>query len=92
MTIRYEQRDDRTITTIIAEEGKVFRRIGTEDVFGEEMTLGYSYYINGVLQNPPHLDVPEDFEEIDAPVEEEEETPEENFEETPEEYIDEPSE
>ena len=56
---------------IIAEEGKVFRRIGTEETFGSEMYLGYSYYINGVLQDPPHLDVPEDFEEIDDPQKEE---------------------
>lgn len=49
---------------IIADEGKVFRRIGTNDIFGEEIWLGYSYYISGVLQNPPHLDTPEDFEEI----------------------------
>lgn len=52
---------------IIADEGKVFRRIGTEEIFGEEIFLGYSHYIGGVLQNPPHLDVPEDFEEIDMP-------------------------
>ena len=58
---------------IIASEGKVFRRIGTEDIYGDEIYLGYSHYIGGVLQNPPHLDVPEDFEEIDAPIEEENE-------------------
>ncbi len=58
---------------LIADEGKDFRRKGTEEIFGEEIYLGYSYYINGVLQNPPHYDVPEDFEEIDKPVEEEEE-------------------
>lgn len=55
---------------ITADEGKVFRRIGTEEIFGEEIFLGYSYYINGVLQNPPHYDVPEDFEEIDKPIDE----------------------
>lgn len=55
---------------IIAAEGKVFRRIGTEDIFGEEIYLGYSHYIAGVKQTPPHLDTPEDFEEIDPPVEE----------------------
>ena len=58
---------------IIADEGKVFRRIGTEDVYGEEIYPGYSHYISGVRQEPPHLDVPEDFEEIDIPIEEEEE-------------------
>lgn len=52
---------------IIADEGKVFRRIGTNDVYGNEIYLGYSYYIGGVLQDPPHGDIPEDFEEIDDP-------------------------
>lgn len=50
---------------ITADEGKVFRRIATGEVFGKDIYLGYSYYIGGVLQDPPHLDVPEDFEEID---------------------------
>lgn len=50
---------------IFAEPGKVFRRIGTNDIFGDTISLGYSHYIDGVLQDPPHLDVPEDFEEID---------------------------
>lgn len=52
---------------IIADVGKTFRRIGTNEILGNELTLGYSYYIEGVLQDPPHLDVPEDFEEIDEP-------------------------
>lgn len=52
---------------IKADEGKVLRRIGTEEIFGEEIDLGYSHYIGGVLQDPPHYDEPEDFEEIDAP-------------------------
>ena len=53
---------------ITAEEGKVFARKDTGEIFGEEIFLGYSHYIGGVLQNPPHYDVPEDFEESDAPV------------------------
>lgn len=52
---------------IIADDGKVFKRIGHTDIFGSEIYLGYSYYIDGVLQNPPHKDEIEDFEEIDAP-------------------------
>lgn len=52
---------------IIADEGKVFRRKNTEEIFGKEIYLGYSYYINGELQDPPHQDVSEDFEEIDEP-------------------------
>lgn len=72
MTIETRNNGIRDITVIKADEGKVFRRKGTEDIFGDEVWLGYSYYINGVKQDPPHLDVPEDFEEIDAPIEEEE--------------------
>lgn len=50
---------------IIADAGKVFRRIADGFVYGSEIYLGYTYYIGGVLQDPPHLDTPEDFEEID---------------------------
>ena len=56
---------------MIADEGKVFRRIVSGELFGNEIYLGYSYYIGGVLQDPPHKDVPEDFEEIDEPYEDE---------------------
>ena len=49
---------------LYADEGKVLRRINGL-VYGAEVALGYVYYINGVLQNPPHLDTPADFEEID---------------------------
>ena len=52
---------------IIADEGKVFRRIVSGEIYGKEIYLGYSYYIGGVLQEPPHQDVPEDFEEIEDP-------------------------
>lgn len=49
---------------IIADEGKVFRRIVSGEIFGNEIYLGYSYYIGGVLQDPPYKDVPEDFDEV----------------------------
>ena len=81
MTTRIENNGIRDITVITADEGKVFRRKGTEDIFEEEIWLGYSYWINGVKQDPPHLDVPEDFEEIDAPIEEEPEEETEDVEE-----------
>lgn len=55
-----------------ADEGKIFVRKETGEEFGEEIFLGYSHYIGGIKQDPPHLDVPEDFEEIDKPEEEEE--------------------
>ena len=50
---------------IIADEGKAIRRIASCEIFGEEIWLGYSYYIGGVLQDPPHLDAKEDFDEVD---------------------------
>lgn len=50
---------------IIAEEGKVFRRIADGYNFGNEIYLGYVYYINDELLEQPHLSVPEDFEEVD---------------------------
>lgn len=56
---------------IVADEGKVFRRIVDGQIYGKEISLGYSYYIGGVKLVEPHLDVPEDFEQIDEPVVEE---------------------
>ena len=61
------------ITVLIADEGKVLKRKNTEDIYGEEISLGFSHYIGGVKLETPHKDIPEDFEEIDAPVEETEE-------------------
>lgn len=49
---------------IIADEGKVFIRKESGENFGNEIYLGYSHYIGGVLQNPPHKDIIEDFEEV----------------------------
>ena len=50
---------------IASDKGKVLRRIADGHVYGHEIYLGYSHYIGGVLQDPPHLDVAEDFEEVD---------------------------
>ena len=50
---------------IKADEGKIFRRIADGQLYGEEISLGYSYYINGVKLAEPHLDTAEDFEQID---------------------------
>ena len=53
----------------MAEPGMVFRRKGTNEIYGEEIWLGYSYYRDGQKLEEPHLDVPEDFEEIPEPEE-----------------------
>lgn len=50
---------------ITAEEGKVFRRKSDGFIYGNEIYLGYTYYLNGEKLDEPHLEVPEDFEEVE---------------------------
>lgn len=52
--------------TIYAEEGKVFRRIADGMIYDNEITLGFTYFINGVRLAEPHHDTAEDFEQINA--------------------------
>lgn len=52
---------------LTADDGKVLIRRESGERYGRNVALGYSHYIGGVLQDPPHKDVPEDFDEIDAP-------------------------
>lgn len=56
---------------LIAEEGKVLRRISDDWVAGSEIYLGYAYQIGGNKLDEPLLELPEHYEEIDAPVEDE---------------------
>ena len=56
---------------IKAQDGKVFRRISDDFIFGNEISLGYTYYLNGEKLEEPLLELPEHFEEIDEPVIEE---------------------
>ncbi len=62
MTIQQE-----TKTTIIADEGKVFRKKSDGMIYGDKIFLGYNYYEAGMLLSEPKLDTPDDFEEIDIP-------------------------
>lgn len=50
---------------ITADEGKLLLRKTDNLLFGKELTLGYTWYINGELQDPPHLEVPEDYQDSD---------------------------
>lgn len=59
--------EQRTVTTIIADEGKLLRRKSDCWVAGEQLTLGYNYYEGGVGLSSPKLETPEDYEEIDKP-------------------------
>ena len=55
---------------IKASEGKVFRRISDGFIFGKEIHLGYTHYLDGKKLDEPLLELPEHFEEIDEPVRE----------------------
>ena len=55
-----------TTTVIEAAEGKLLRRKSDKTVYGKTVYLGYNYYENGDRIEPKQ-DTPEDFEEFDAP-------------------------
>ena len=56
---------------ITAEEDKVLRRISDSQLFGNEIYLGYTYYLSGEKLEEPLLELSEHYEEIDDPAEEE---------------------
>jgi len=63
---------------IIADEDKVFKRKEDDLIFGKEIFLGYTWYINNTKLDEPKEEKPEDFEEIDEPKEDSDEpSPEE---------------
>ena len=55
---------------IIADEGKTFRRISDQMIFGNEIYLGKTWYIGGKKLDEPIDELPEHFEEIDIQTEE----------------------
>lgn len=54
---------------LIASEGKVLQRISDGNIFGPEIYLGYTYFLNGEKLPEPLFELPEHFIEIDAPKE-----------------------
>jgi hypothetical protein len=56
-------------TVLKAAEGKVLRRKSDGHVFGNEIYLGYTYYLHGRKLEEPFFELPEHYEEIDAPEE-----------------------
>lgn len=60
--------EQKTITTVVADEGKLLVRKTTGAVVGESITLGYDYYDStGLPLAEKRLATPDDFEEIDKP-------------------------
>lgn len=59
--------EQKTITTLVAEEGMLLRRKSDGWVAGESVTLGYNYYEAGVGLSQPKLETPDDYEEIHIP-------------------------
>lgn len=62
---------------LIADDGKVFRRISDNWVAGNEIYLGYAYQVGGNKQEEPLLELPEHYEEVDEVIIED--TPDEAF-------------
>ena len=54
---------------ITANEGYVLRRISDGIIYGNEVYLGYTHYLGGVLLTEPLLELPEHFEEVENPAE-----------------------
>ena len=63
--------EQKTITTIHADEGKLLVRKSDGHIAGESITLGYNYYEAGFALSNPRLEIPEDYEEIDIPEDDE---------------------
>ena len=61
------QLEQKTITTIHADEGKLLVRKSDGYIAGKSVTLGYNYYEAGVALSNPRLETPDDYEEIDRP-------------------------
>lgn len=61
-----------TDNVIKAEPGKCFKRKIDGVVFGDEIYLGTTYYLDGIKLQEPIQETPDDFEEIDIEVETEE--------------------
>lgn len=58
-----------TDNIIKADSGKCFKRKIDGVVFGDEIYLGTTYYLDGILLEKPIKETSDDFEEIDIEVE-----------------------
>lgn len=60
--------EQKSITTIHADNGKLLVRKSDGHIAGESVTLGYNYYEAGIHLAEPHLETPDDYEEQDKPI------------------------
>lgn len=63
--------DELNTNHVLADEGKVLRRISDGWVAGNEIYLGYAYQVGGNKLEEPLLELPEHYEEIDESIEDE---------------------
>lgn len=63
--------ETKTVTTTVLKvsEDKVLCRKSDGLIFGDEIYLGYTYYIGGIKLVEPLLELPEHYEEVDIPKE-----------------------
>ena len=59
--------EQKTITTLAADEGMLLCRKSNGWVAGKQITLGYNYYEAGVGLSQPKMETPDDYEEIPIP-------------------------
>lgn len=57
--------EQRTISVMLADEGKVFRKKSSGFIVGDSVSFGYDYYDVGVGLSHPYAPKPEDYDEID---------------------------
>jgi hypothetical protein len=59
--------EQRTISVMLADEGKVFRKKSSGFIVGDSVSFGYDYYDAGVGLSHPYAPKPEDYDEIEMP-------------------------
>lgn len=59
--------EQKTITTLVAEEGMLLRRKCDGWMAGDRVTLGYNYYEAGIGLSQPKMETPDDYEEMPIP-------------------------
>lgn len=59
--------EQRIISVMLADDGKVFRKKSSGFIVGDSVSFGYDYYDAGVGLSHPYAPKPEDYDEIEMP-------------------------